>query len=970
QLPLLSSGKLDRTALPEPELEQRGSVAPVSAVQTRVAAIWQELLAAQGLGLDADFFALGGHSLLATQVVSRVRQAFAIELPLRELFEARDLGAFAERVQQALDAGRVAAQPPLVPVERTGPLPLSFAQERMWFLWNLEPESSAYNVGGAVQLRGALDRAALERALVALAERHEALRTTFPREQGVPVQRIAERASFPFLHVELAALAPGEREHELERLAQAEASRPFDLERGPLWRVSLLQLERERHVLVVTLHHIVAEGWAMDVFARECAALYEAFAAGLPSPLAPLPVQYADYAAWQRQWLESGEAERQLEFWRRTLGSEHPVLTLASDRPRPAEQSFRGDYHRFRLDRALSQRVRDFGVRHGATLSMIAMTALYALLHRHSGERDLRLGYPIANRVRPELEGLIGAFLNTQVLRVEVTPELAGGALLERVKQASLEAQAHQDVPFHRIVEALAPERSAAHTPLFQVMCNVQRWQFQQRRALAGLELEFLSNDARAAQFDLALDVSEIDSEIECALSYSLDLFEPATAERLALHWQRLLTQLVDEPERRIDAYALTSDDERAALLLAAQGQRATLEDETLHGAFEAQARRSPDGVALIEAERRLSYAELDARAEAWANLLAARGVGAETVVALCGARSLELVAALIGVLKAGGAYLPLDPDYPAERLAYMLADSGARLLLSDGSAPALPGVELRGVELLRLDALAPAAPRSAARVHPEQLAYCIYTSGSTGQPKGAGNTHRALLNRLRWMQSEYGVSADDRVLAKTSLAFDVSLGELFWPLVSGASVVLAPRGAEKDPLELVESIQRHAVTCVDLVPAQLAGLLACGALDSCQTLRLVTVGGEALPPESAHAFLERHPAALYNMYGPSEAAVDVAYFRCHAGDLARGVPLGHAETNVALYVLDARLEPVPPLVSGELYIGGANLGRGYLGRAAATAAAFLPDPFAREPGQRLYRTGDLARRRADGVLE
>jgi amino acid adenylation domain-containing protein/non-ribosomal peptide synthase protein (TIGR01720 family) len=982
-LPRLPSGKLDRKALPSPTWRQRTYRAPAGDVQTRVARIWQEVLELSRLGASDDFFALGGHSLLATRVVSRVRREFDIELPLRDLFEARDLEAFAERVERAIATGRRGREPALELVDRGQPLPLSYSQERMWFLWSLEPESAAYNVGGSVRLRGPLNVAALEAGLVELSARHEALRTTFPRLQGVPVQRIHARGSVALEHQDLSDIPPLERDAELAMRAQAEAHRPFDLENGPLFRVTLYRLASERHVLVVTLHHVIAEGWAMDVFAREYVALYEAFCQGLPSALPPLAVQYADYAVWQRKWLESGERARQLEYWRVTLGDEHPVLELPADRPRPSSQSSRGDYHRFRLEPALVARLHEFLVEHGVTLSMTLTAALMALLHRYTGQTQLRIGYPIANRVRPEFEGLIGAFLNTQVLACDVHGELSAPELIQRVKSASIDAQSHQDLPFHHIVEALAPERSAAHTPLFQVMCNVQSWQFQQRRSVAGLELEFVENDARAAQFDLTLDASEVDGGIECAFSYSLDRFEPASIARMASHWVRLLDGMLEGSATPLARLGLLDPAELGQSLRCSRGPELLLESCCLHELFERQVARTPSAIALIAGNQSWTYAELEARANQLARALHARGVRPDERVGLCVERSPEAVLGLLAILKAGGAYLPLDPEYPAQRLRHMLRDSGSRLLLVQRdvhcSGEAWPDVEVWSLDIdaaeLRRYPTTPLALRS----HPEQLAYCIYTSGSTGEPKGVASSHRGLVNRLRWMQAELALGADDRVLGKTSLNFDVSVGELSWPLVSGACLVLAPPGAERDPGELGRIIRQHGVSAVDFVPALLQAFVSAGELAACPSLRLISVGGEALPRELERAVVAHAGPRLYNMYGPTEASIDVAFWQGRHDDERSWVPIGRPMANVELHVLDAELQPVPPLVTGELYIGGAALARGYIGRPAETARRFVPHPFAARAGDpagdakggaRLYRTGDRVRRRADGLLE
>jgi amino acid adenylation domain-containing protein/non-ribosomal peptide synthase protein (TIGR01720 family) len=973
-LPRLPSGKLDRRRLPEPLWQARAYEAPRGAVAERVAAIWEEVLNAPRVGLRDDFFALGGHSLLATRVVSRVRRELDVELPLRELFEARDLGGFVARVQAALDSGRRARQPAPELVDRSGPLPLSHAQERMWFLWSLEPQSAAYNVGGSVRMRGALNVSALEAGLAALQARHEALRTTFPRVSGVPVQRIAlaGAAAVSIHHDDLSALPAAEREAELRRRAQVEASLPFDLESGPLFRVTAFRLAPEEHVLVVTLHHIIAEGWAMDVFAREYVTLYEAFRAGRESPLPALVVQYAEYAVWQRRWLASGEGQRQLDYWRRTLGDEHPVLELPADRPRLASPTYRGDWHRITLGRALTERIEAFAVERGATVPMLLTTALLALLYRYTGERRLRVGYPVSGRVRPEFEGLIGAFLNTQVLACEVGAELTLGELLERVRAASIEAQSHQDVPFHQIVDALAPERSASHTPLFQVMCNVQSWEFQRRRVIAGLELEFVENDARAAQFDLALDASQVEGDIQCAFSYSVDRFEPGTIESYARHWTRVLAALVSGSDRSLGSLELLDAKELGRELRWARGVRDPSGVGGVHELFEARAALAPESLALVAGSVRWSYAELDARANQLAHALRARGVRPGDVVGCCGPRAPETPIALLGIAKAGAAYLPLDPAYPAERLRHMIGDSGARLVLAHGAGLEAAGLDTASLPVWSLDAesaelRAQSSAPLGSVVHADSVAYCIYTSGSTGNPKGVACTHRGLVNRTLWIQGELGLGPGDRVLARNALGFDVSLGELLAALASGATLVLAPAAAERDPAELGRLIREHAITTVDLVPALLEALVRAGELAACPSLRALTVGGEALPRELSRACLAAHPARLYNMYGPTEAAVDVAYWRCRDDD-GSSVPIGSPMANVELFVLDARLQPVPPLVSGELYVGGAALALGYLGQAAETARRFVPHPWAR--GERLYRTGDLVRRRADGALE
>lgn len=967
-LPRLPSGKLDRNALPEPVWSAAGFREPETALERAVAALWREALQVERVGLDDNFFELGGHSLLATQVVARVRRDFDLEFPLRALFEAVTLQAFADRVAQARFSGQASRQPDVLSVDRSQPLALSYSQERMWFLWQTEPQGTAYNVGGAILLDGPLDVAALEAGLQTLVLRHEALRTTFPSRDGVPVQRIAAHSEVAMRHQDLSDTPEHGRMALAKAIAHDEAHQPFDLERGPLLRVSLLKLQARSHMLLVTIHHIVSEGWAMDVFADEYIQAYEAHARGQAPNLAPLAVQYADYAAWQRRWLDSGESQRQIAWWKQALGDSHPVLLLPSDRPRPAVQSYRGDYLRFDLDDALTQAVRTFNARTGATLFMTVSAALVALLHRYSGQHDLRLGFPVANRIRPEFEGLMGAFLNTAVLRCEVQGDDTAEELLARVRGAVLDAQANQDVPFHQVVEAVKPPRSAAHTPVFQVLCNVQRWRFQQSREAAGVKLTFIPNDTRSTKFDLMLDVSDIDGVLGCVLTYSTDLFDRATVQRMSVHWTRLLAAMVADPGQRLDAMDFLDPAERLRVRGWSLGETGTLDpDASLDGMVSAQAARTPQAVAVCCDRETLTYAELERRANCLAHALIAAGAGPDARVGICMRRSASMVVALLASVKAGAAYVPLDPDLPRERLRYMVRDSAPALVLADRDLAAL--VEDEAPVLCPDDAGtgeggAPASPR-----HPEQLAYLIYTSGSTGAPKGAGNRHAAVCNRLAWMQRAYRLDASDTVLQKTPFGFDVSVWEFFWPLIAGARIAMAPPGAHRDPLLLAQAIERWNVTTVHFVPSMLQAFVADEAAGPCASLKRIVCSGEALAAGLRDHALQRFPhASLYNLYGPTEAAIDVTHWTCspEEGD---AVPIGMPIDNVSTHVLDAQLNPVAVGVAGELYLGGVALARGYHARPGLTAERFVPDPLG-EPGQRLYRSGDLVRWRGDGALE
>ncbi|HBK49462.1 MAG TPA: non-ribosomal peptide synthetase, partial [Pseudomonas sp.] len=968
QMPLGPSGKVDRKALPAPVWQQREHVEPRTELQQQVAGIWRDVLNLPRIGLQDDFFALGGHSLLATQIVSRTRQACDVELPLKALFEASELGAFCAEIARLRAAGERNLQGAIARVDRRQAVPLSYSQQRMWFLWQMEPDSPAYNVGGMARLRGTLHVDAFERALQALIVRHETLRTTFPSIDGVPYQCVAEDSGLHLDWQDFSALSDDACQQRLQQLADDQAHQPFDLERGPLLRACLVKANEREHFFVLTLHHIVTEGWAMDIFARELGELYEAFVDDRESPLAPLPVQYLDYSVWQRQWLESGEGARQLAYWKHRLGDEHPVLALPADRPRPAVQSHRGELYRFELDPALVARVHAFNSQRGLTLFMTMTATLAALLHRYSGQADIRVGIPVANRTRAETERLIGFFVNTQVMRAQVDGGQGFDVLLRQTRQAALQAQAHQDLPFEQLVEALAPERNLSHSPVFQVLFNHQ-YAARAERNWGDLRVEPLHWDSATAQFDLVLDTSETAQGLMVSLAYDTDLFERSTIERLSTHFINLLQGIVEQPQQPVAELPLLAAAERERTLVTwnATAENYPLE-QSIQQLIEAQVQRTPDAPALAFGETRLSYAQLNARANRLAHRLIALGVGADVLVGIAVERSVEMVVGLLAILKAGGAYVPLDPEYPEERLRYMIEDSGVQLLLTQSHLQ-LPLAE--GVQTLALD-LEPGADDARnpnVVVAPENLAYVIYTSGSTGRPKGAGNRHSALVNRLCWMQQAYRLDARDSVLQKTPFSFDVSVWEFFWPLMTGARLVVAAPGDHRDPARLVELITGENITTLHFVPSMLQAFLQDSGVPRCTSLARIVCSGEALPADAQQQVFAKLPkAGLYNLYGPTEAAVDVSYWPASAQDRSRPVPIGFPVWNTRLYVLDARMQPVPVGVAGDLYLGGVQLARGYLGRDDLTTERFLADPFL--PGERIYRTGDVARWRRDGAVE
>ena len=865
--------------------------------------------------------------------------------------------------QRLQSRGMSFAQLPIASIREDGQhLPLSYAQERQWFLWQLDPDSAAYHVPAALRLSGHLDKTALQRCFDSLVARHESLRTRLHLSD--------EQRSQEVLHHAVVDIAESEiDEAQLKACVEAQIARPFDLQQGPLLRVSLLCLGEGEHVLVMVQHHIVSDGWSMGVMVRELMQLYAAYSQGQDCVLAPLPIQYADYALWQRRWMEAGEKARQLKYWCELLSGAQSVLELPFDNTRPAQQSFRGARQDIALEPSLVAGLKALAQREGVTLFMLLLASFQVFLYRYSGQQDIRVGVPIANRNRVETESLIGFFVNTQVLKADLDGQMSFAQLLQHTKQRALQAQAHQDLPFEQLVEALQPERSLSHNPLFQVMFNHQAKAHASAQQLPGLRIANLEWDTQSAQFDLSLDTQETDDGLWASLTYATDLFSAVTASRMIGHWLSLLRSAVADPTLALQDLSMLAASERQQRVCEWNAtERAYPQGQWVHQLIEARVLAQPDAPALIFAGQLLSYAELNRRANRLAHRLIEAGVGPDVLVGLAVERSIEMVVGLLAVLKAGGAYVPLDPEYPPERLAYMLEDSGVKLLLTQAHLP-LPVPQ--GLETLMLGESTfegYSEENPGVMLDGENLAYVIYTSGSTGQPKGAGNRHSALLNRLQWMQEAYGLEASDSVLQKTPFSFDVSVWEFFWPLMTGARLVVAAPGDHRDPAKLVSLINQQNVTTLHFVPSMLQAFLQDPAVSSCQSLQRILCSGEALPADAQHQVFAKLPqAALYNLYGPTEAAIDVTHWTC-VDEGRDAVPIGRPIANLGCYILDSNFEPVPVGVLGELYLGGIGLARGYHRRPALTAERFIAHPFVK--GERLYRTGDLARYRADGVIE
>jgi amino acid adenylation domain-containing protein/non-ribosomal peptide synthase protein (TIGR01720 family) len=861
---------------------------------------------------------------------------------------------------------------------------LSYAQQRMWFLWHLDPQSGAYNLPAAVRLTGRLNQSALEQAFASLIERHETLRTVFQQQPDDSLLQVPLQQPLDIQRIDLSDLPAAERETRVAAAAQEQSLLPFDLANGPLLRVRLLQLAEQEHVLLLTLHHIVSDGWSMNVLIDEFCRFYDAHDQGRAAELPPLAVQYSDYALWQRRWLEAGEQQRQLDYWLAQMGDEHPVLELPVDHPRPVLPSNQGQRLERVVDAALVEQLRGIARQHGVTLFMLLLGTFNILLHRYTGQTDLRVGVPIANRNRREIEGLIGFFVNTQVLRVELDGQTSIADLLRDLKETALGAQAHQDLPFERLVEALKLERSLSYNPLFQVMYNHQPEvaDVTTLKVGSGLELGVIEWESRSTQFDLSLDTYEKGGQLHAAFTYATDLFEPETIERMARHWTNLLRSLVSDPQQRVGDIALLETAELEQLTQK-WGRHDTQwpSERPVHQLFEAQAELTPDAVALIFDGQRLTYAQLNARANRLARTLLAQGVGPDVLVGVAVDRGLELIVAILAVLKAGGAYVPLDPQYPRDRLLCMIEDSGSRLLLTQSHLlDRLPVPQ--NVQSLCLDQAEVWAhtdesnPQRA--VWADNLAYVMFTSGSTGRPKGVGISHGALSKHAFASQHYYDLSAADCALQFATFNFDAFGEQLFGPLTCGASVVL--RGNEVwDSETLYRNIVEHGITVMDLTTAywnMIAKEFAAAGPRDYAALRQVHSGGEAMPPEGVQAWRQAglEHVRLLNTYGPTEATVTATTLDCSDYVLGRQplpltMPIGQPLPGRHTYLLDADGQPTPVGVVGELLIGGELLARGYFQRADLTAERFIPDPFS-SSGARLYRTGDLARYNALGQIE
>ncbi len=979
ELPLTASGKVNRHALPTPDWKYLDTetyyVAPRTPHESIIADIWSELLHLPQIGVYDNFFALGGHSLLATQVVARIRNLFKQELPLRNLFETPTVAGLACSVEQQRASDQDVQASPIVHRQQVEYLPPSFAQQRLWFLDQLLPGTTLYMLPLFLRINGALDLVALEKSFHDIVRRHEILRTSFVLVDGQPTQQIVEQSSLALSITDISHLTATEREQEIQSQMREEETQPFDLAREPLWRARIVRCHTNEHILLISMHHIISDAWSTSIFFQELAHFYAHHVHDKPVNLQSLPIQYADFTLWQRQWLQGEALERQLSYWRHQLTDAPSLLELPIDHTRPHLQTHRGAETSFRLSQELTQRLKVLSRKEGTTLFMLLLAAFALLLAHYSGQDDLVIGTPIANRRHTEVEGLIGFFVNTLALRVRLAGNPSFRQLLALVREVTLGAYTHQDVPFEKLVEELAPGRHLDRSPLFQVMFVLQN-AVSIDPHLADLTLTPLDSQHITARFDLTLMMADTNDGLQATFEYNTDIFDNTTIRRMQAHFQTLLEQAVAQPERQLNQFSLLSAQEYQQIIHGwNQPSHSLASTLDLLAWLEQPAHHTPEAPALLCGQQTLSFCQLHSRANVLAHFLRSRLLSPHAIIGVCLPRSLDLPIALLACLKAGAAYLPLDPAFPAQRLNFMLADAGVSLLLTHSSLlPFIqPTLAAQAIPIVCLDQEADslhAFPKTPPpHLHePDPLAYVIYTSGSTGQPKGVEISLNALTTFLHAMQSCLQISSQDRWLAVTTLSFDIAALELLLPLCCGAELVLASQEILADGPGLARLLHECQITVMQATPITWRLLLDAGWSGQPTSLQIVC-GGEAFPSDLLQPLQERG-RRLWNVYGPTEATIWATAHDLSKQERTGHIPLGHPLANTRCYVLNAAWQPVPVGVIGEIYLGGEGVARGYVRRPALTAEHFIPDPFSTHPGARLYRSGDLGHWRTNGVLE
>ncbi|MEP6707581.1 MAG: amino acid adenylation domain-containing protein, partial [Pyrinomonadaceae bacterium] len=983
ELPLTPNGKVNRRALPAPDLSAANKayfVPPRTKDEKLLAGIWADVLRLEAVGVEDNFFELGGHSLLATQVISRILQTFQVQLPLRALFEAPTVTGLCQSIEAGLQGAGTSLSPEIKPFSRNGSAPLSFGQQSFWFLNQLNPNTSLYNIYRAVRLRGALKVTALQQALNEIIERHEALRTTLASLDEEPLQLIAASRTMDLKIIDVGRIGASDRETAAAQTLTEQAHIPFDLVNGPLIRGVLIRLDEEEHILLLVMHHVVADDWSMGILFNELSALYEDFATGRGPALPPLMIQYPDFAIWQRNWMQGDVLEKQLSYWKQRLSEAPRMLELPTDHPRPALPTNKGAREKIVLPPELIKKLATVGQHEGATVFMTLLAAFQYLLARYTGQNDIVVGSPIAGRNRAETEGLIGYFINTLVLRTDLSGNPTFNELLRRVRDVALGAYAHQDLPFERLVEELQPERSLTQPPLFQVMFIFQNAPKANLRP-SGLSITPEEVHGAPAPLDLTLELREMADGMHCWFEYKSELFNSRTIALMAERFRLLLEKVAENPAGTLSAMQLLTNEEQEVFAESADTTSESATGHCIQELFEAQVERTPAAVAVIHEKEKLTYAELNSRANRLAHHLRALGVGPEVLVGICMERSIEMIVGLLGILKAGGAYVPLDPAYPRERLKLMMDDAKVPVLLTRQRHLALLPSSSATMVCIDTDweRITKGEEENPARVtQAENLAYVIYTSGSTGQPKGVMVQHSSLVNYVENAAVEFGLGHGDRVLQFASLNFDTSAEEIFPCLTRGAKLVLRTDEMLASVTGFLQLCGDWAITVLDLPTAywhEMVTQIEAENLELPPSLRLVIIGGERALPDRLAQWQKRFgpEVRLLNTYGPTEATIVATLWEPTSSSTAgplREVPIGKPVRNARAYVLDGSLQPVPSGVVGELHLGGSGLARGYLNRPELTAERFIADPFSRRAGQRLYKTGDLARYLPDGNIE
>jgi amino acid adenylation domain-containing protein len=1009
-LPLTPNGKIDRRALPAPEQSYERTdkfILPRNPIEEILVTIWTEVLKVQQISINENFFELGGHSLLATQLISRIRTNLSIEIPLRSLFAAPTIEELSQQIQQLQQQDLTLSAPPILTRGEQSELLLSYAQTRLWFLDQLEPNSAFYNIPVALRLQGHLNQSALTQSLEEIIQRHEALRTNFITVNGQPTQVIQTVTNWTVSVISLQHLSPEEQEIAAKKLVKEESFKPFDLAKEALVRATLILLNNNEYWLLLCLHHVISDGWSMGVLIEELTALYNADNQGQPSPLKSLPIQYADFAIWQRQWLQGEVLENQLNYWKKQLADAPTFLPLPTDKPRPAVQTFTGAHQEFQLSLELTQKLTELSQQQRVTMFMTLLAAYGILLYRYTGQSDILIGTPIANRNRREIESLIGFFVNTLVMRTDCSENPSFQELLMRVREMSLGAYSHQDLPFEMLVEALQPERNLSHTPLFQVMFAIENTPLS-KIELTDLTIDSLPLEGETAKFDLTLSMQNTETGLMGVWVYNTDLFNRETIERMNGHFLTLLEGIITNPSERISQLPLLTKVEQQQLLMDWNNTEVDYPaNKCIHQLFEKQVERTPDAVAVVFEGQQLTYNELNCRANQLAHYLQSLGIKPDELVGICVERSLEMIVGLLGILKAGGAYVPLDPDYPIERISFMLEDSQVKVLVTQ--AKLVESIPEHQAQLVCLDTDWEKIAQNITsnlenKSKPENLTYIIYTSGSTGKPKGVLVNHANVVRLFAATDSWYHFNPQDVWTLFHSYAFDFSVWEMWGALLYGGRLIIVPYLVTRSPESFYELLCQEKVTILNQTPTAFRQLIQAeesvkgsfpplsrgvrgdrsSTTETDLSLRLLIFGGESLEINSLQPWFDRHgdqSPQLVNMYGITETTVHVTYRPLSRADAnSTASVIGRPLPDLQVYLLNEYLQPVPVGVPGEMYVGGAGVTRGYLNRPELTTERFIPSPFdpplpplnkgGTQGGAKLYKTGDLACYLPNGELE